>query len=135
MAKDNGSNGKKDKKAFWETRRERRLEMAQRDDVEVIPRRAAETNDSIKLLTANDFIINRLRNQLGRPNGVPVDQAVLFLERNEELRQDMNRLNAEMCKALGMPYRAPRGFNNPLHEDGQLERKQKPAGKGDPDNG
>lgn len=113
MAKEktNNGNGKKD---FRQARRERKLEMAQRDDVEVIPRRAQETNDSIRLLTANDFIINRLRNQLGRPNGVPVDQAVQFLERNEDLRQEINRLNAEMCAALGMPYRAPRGFENPL---------------------
>ena len=130
MAKEktNNGNGKKD---FRQTRRERKLEMAQRDDVEVIPRRAQETNDSIRLLTANDFIINRLRNQLGRPNGVPVDQAVQFLERNEELRQDMNRLNAEMCKALGMLYRVPRGFNNPLQEDGLLEGNHSSAGKGE----
>ena len=128
MAKDNDSNGKKD---YRQARRERKLEMAQRDDVEVIPRRALETNDSIRLLTANDFIINRLRNQLGRPNGVPVDEAVRFLERNEHLRQEMNLLNAEMCAAMGMPYRAPRGFENPLQEKGeQLERNQKLARKG-----
>ncbi|MDY0227134.1 MAG: hypothetical protein RBR38_09925 [Desulfomicrobium apsheronum] len=113
MAKDDASNGKKD---YRQARRERKLEMAQRDDMEVIPRRALETNDSIRLLTANDFIINRLRNQLGRPNGVPVDQAVRFLERNEQLRQEMNRLNAEMCEAMGMSYRAPRGFQNPLEK-------------------
>lgn len=127
MAKDNDSNGKKD---YRQARRERKLEMAQRDDVEVIPRRALETNDSIRLLTANDFIINRLRNQLGRPNGVPVDQAVRFLERNEQLRQEMNLLNAEMCAAMGMPYRAPRGFENPFQEKGaQLGRNQDTTGK------
>lgn len=120
MAKDNGNSEKKD---YRQARRERKLEMAQRDDVEVIPRRALETNDSIRLLTANDFIINRLRNQLGRPNGVPVNEAVRFLERNEQLRQEMNLLNAEMCAAMGMPYRAPRGFNNPLQESGQLDVK------------
>lgn len=120
MAKDNGNSEKKD---YRQARRERKLEMAQRDDVEVIPRRALETNDSIRLLTANDFIINRLRNQLGRPNGVPVDEAVGFLERNEQLRQEMNLLNAEMCAAMGMPYRAPRGFDNPLQESGQLDVK------------
>ena len=128
MAKDNGSSEKMD---YRQARRERKLEMAQRDDVEVIPRRALETNDSIRLLTANDFIINRLRNQLGRPNGVPVNEAVRFLERNEHLRQEMNLLNAEMCAAMGMPYRAPRGFENPLQEKGeQLERNQKLARKG-----
>jgi len=121
MAKDNGSSEKMD---YRQARRERKLEMAQRDDVEVIPRRALETNDSIRLLTANDFIINRLRNQLGRPNGVPVDEAVRFLQRNEQLRQEMNLLNAEMCAAMGMPYRAPRGFENPLEE-----RDRKAPGK------
>ena len=118
MAKDDGGNAKKD---IWQARRERRLEMAQRDDVEVIPRRALETNDSIRLLTANDYIINRLRNQLGRPRGVPVEMAVGFLQRNEELRQEMNLLNAEMCAAMGMPYRAPRGFENPLSAEGKKQ--------------
>lgn len=105
---------KKGQRMTPQQRMERRIEMAKRDDVEIIPRRAAETNDTIRLLTSNDYIINRLRQQLGRRNGVPVEQAVKFLERNEELRQEMNRLNAEMCAAMGMEYRPPRGFENPL---------------------
>lgn len=119
MAKGNG------KQNFRQERLDRKLELAKRDDMEVISRRAAETNDFIRLLSANDYIINRLRNQLGRPNGVPVDQAVKFLERNEELRQEMNKLNAEMCQALGMSYRAPRGFDNPLKEGEEKEGKKK----------
>lgn len=115
----------KEKKDYRQERLERKLELAKRDDMDVISRRAAETNDFIRLLSANDYIINRLRNQLGRPNGVPVDQAVKFLERNEELRQEMNTLNAEMCQALGMSYRAPRGFDNPLKEDVKKEPKKK----------
>ena len=103
-------------------RMERRVEMAKRDDVEVVPKRAAETNDFIRLLTSNDFVINRLRQQLGRRNGVPVKQAVQFLERNETLRQEMNTLNAEICASMGMDYRPPRGFENPL--------KKKPEQKG-----
>ena len=93
--------------------------------MDVISRRASETNDSIRLLSANDYIINRLRNQLGRPNGVSVEKAVKFLERNEALRQEMNRLNAEMCQALGMSYRAPRGFENPLSAEGKKEASTK----------
>jgi len=112
---------KKGSKDIRQQRMERRIEMAKRDDVEVVPRRAAETNDFIRLLSANDFIINRLRQRLGRRNGVPVDQAIRFLERNEELRQEMNRLNAEMCAAMGMEYRPPRGFENPLKKDPELE--------------
>ncbi len=115
----------KEKKDYRQERMERKLELAKRDDMDVISRRAAETNDSIRLLSANDYIINRLRNQLGRPNGVLVDQAVKFLERNEALRQEMNKLNAEMCKALGMPYRPPRGFENPLKEGKKIEVKKK----------
>ncbi len=118
MAKGNG------KQNFRQERLDRKLELAKRDDMEVISRRAAETNDFIRLLSANDYIINRLRNQLGRPNGVPVDLAVKFLERNEELRQEMNKLNAEMCQALGMSYRAPRGFDNPLKEGEGKDQKR-----------
>ena len=102
-------------------RMERRVEMAKRDDVEVVPKRAAETNDFIRLLTSNDFIINRLRQQLGRRNGVPVEQAVQFLERNETLRQEMNTLNAEICASMGMDYRPPRGFENPLKVKPELD--------------
>jgi cell division protein FtsB len=93
----------------------------------VLSRRAAETKDFIRLLSTNDYIINRLRNQLGRPNGVPVDQAVKFLERNEELRQETNKLNAEMCQALGMSYRAPGGFNNPLKEGARKRKRKRPS--------
>ena len=118
MSKENG------KKDFRQERLNRKLELAKRDDMDVISRRAAETNDFIRLLSANDYIINRLRNQLGRRNGVPVDQAVKFLERNEALRQEMNLLNAEMCQALGMQYRAPRGFENPLKEEEKKEAKR-----------
>jgi len=109
------------KKNYRQQRMERRVEMAKRDDVEVVPRRAAETNDFIRLLTSNDFIVNRLRQQLGRRNGVPVEQAVQFLERNEVLRQEMNKLNAEMCAAMGMDYRPPRGFENPIKKEPELE--------------
>lgn len=97
-----------------EERKARRVELAQRDDAEVITRRAAETNDFIRLLTANDYIVNRLRNNLGRRNGVPAAAAIAFLERNEQLRQEMNQLNAEMCKAMGIDYTPPRGYDNPL---------------------
>ena len=102
-------------------RMERRVEMAKRDDVEVVPKRAAETNDFIRLLTSNDFIINRLRQQLGRRSGVPVEQAVQFLERNETLRQEMNTLNAEICASMGVDSRPPRGFENPLKKAPKIE--------------
>jgi hypothetical protein len=113
---------KENKKNIRQQRLERRVEMARRDDVEVVPKRAAETNDFIRLLTSNDFIINRLRQQLGRRNGVPVEQAVQFLERNETLRQEMNTLNAEICASMGMDYRPPRGFDNPLKMKSELEK-------------
>ncbi len=119
---------KENKKNMRLQRQERRVEMAKRDDVEVVQKRAAETNDFIRLLTSNDFIINRLRQQLGRRNGVPVEQAVQFLERNEALRQEMNTLNAEICASMGMDYRPPRGFENPLKvklDQERVEEKKK----------
>jgi len=125
MAKGNGKQdtGREQREQKRQERLDRKVELAKRDDMDVISRRAAETNDSIRLLSANDYIVNRLRNQLGRPNGVPVAEAVAFLERNENLRQEMNRLNAEMSQALGMTYRAPRGFENPLQESATKDAK------------
>lgn len=127
MAKDNGKQDQRreELRQRRQERLDRKIELAKRDDMDVISRKAAETNDSIRLLSANDYIINLLRNKLGRPNGVPVDQAVAFLERNETLRQEMNLLNAEMCRAMGMSYRAPRGFENPL----AAEEKAKASAK------
>lgn len=127
MAKDNGKQDQRraELRQRRQERLDRKIELAKRDDMDVISRKAAETNDSIRLLSANDYIINLLRNKLGRPNGVPVDQAVAFLERNETLRQEMNLLNAEMCRAMGMSYRAPRGFENPL----AVEEKGKTSAK------
>lgn len=127
MAKDNGKQDQRreELRQRRQERLDRKIELAKRDDMDVISRKAAETNDSIRLLSANDYIINLLRNKLGRPNGVPVEQAVAFLERNETLRQEMNLLNAEMCRAMGMSYRAPRGFENPL----ATEEKAKASAK------
>jgi hypothetical protein len=110
-----------------EERKARRVELAQRDDAEVITRRAAETNDFIRLLSANDYIVNRLRNNLGRRNGVPAGAAIAFLERNEQLRQEMNQLNAEMCKAMSIDYTPPRGYDNPL--DAIKDKGERGAGK------
>ena len=110
-----------------EERKARRVELAQRDDAEVITRRAAETNDFIRLLSANDYIVNRLRNNLGRRNGVPTAAAIAFLERNEQLRQEMNLLNAEMCKAMSIDYTPPRGYDNPL--EANKDQGEKADGK------
>lgn len=101
---------------FQEERRRRRIEMAGRDDVEVISRRSPETNDFIRLLTINDYIVNRLRNLIGRRNGVPAAVGIRLLEHNEHLRDELNRLNAEMCQVMNLPYKPPRGFENPLEE-------------------
>lgn len=129
--------GSERKKFSPEERKARRLELAQRDDAEVITRRAAETNDFIRLLSANDYIVNRLRNNLGRRNGVPAVSAVLFLERNERLRQEMNALNAEMCQAMNIPYRPPRGYDIPgkiaMEDAKEVSGKRKEPVEQEPD--
>jgi hypothetical protein len=107
----------------------RKVENAKRDDMDVVSRRAMETQDTINLLRSNDYIIYQLRQKLGRTNGVPIGVAAQFLERNENLRKEMNLLNAEICKAMGTPYRAPRGFANPFAEKEHPAPKERPVPK------
>lgn len=91
-------------------RKQRKLELAQRDDTGIVSRLASETNDAIYLLTQNDFIVSRVRGSFGRPGKLSALEALAFLERNQELRQEMNLLNVEMAKKLGINYRPPRGY-------------------------
>lgn len=91
-------------------RKQRKLELAQRDDTGIVSRLASETNDAIYLLTQNDFIVSRVRGSFGRPGKLSAQEALAFLERNEGLRQEMNLLNIEMAKKLGINYRPPRGY-------------------------
>jgi transposase len=91
-------------------RKQRKLELAQRDDTGIVSRMASETNDAIYLLTQNDFIVSRVRGSFGRPGKLSAQEALVFLERNEGLRQEMNLLNVEMAKKLGISYRPPRGY-------------------------
>ncbi len=51
----------------------------------------------------------------------PSLSSVKTLEHNEALRQEMNTLNAEICASMGMDYRPPRGFENPLKKLPELE--------------
>jgi hypothetical protein len=48
-------------------RKQRKLELAQRDDTGIVSRLASETNDATYLLTQNDFIVSRVRGSFGRP--------------------------------------------------------------------
>lgn len=118
MSEQNQDAGKKHRQAKQgvnreqknQERKQRKLELAQRDDTGIVSRMASETNDAIYLLTQNDFIVSRVRGSFGRPGKLSAQEALVFLERNEGLRQEMNILNVEMAKKLGISYRPPRGY-------------------------
>lgn len=93
-----------------------KMERAEREDTMVIAQRTPETQDCARLLESNDFLVARLRTNFGstRRGALTPEQALAFLQRNDELRQELNLINAEMSKAMGIDYRPPRGFSNPL---------------------
>ena len=58
------------KKEEWEKkqqdRQNRKLEMAQRDDMDFVSRKAEDTSDFIRLISTTDFLVNMLRKSMGR---------------------------------------------------------------------
>jgi len=75
----------------WEKRQqrnlERKLKLAQRDDMGIVSRRTLDSADFIHL-----FVLTEA----------------------ERIKEELNLLNAEMCKELGREYKPPYGFGNPL---------------------
>jgi hypothetical protein len=84
--------------------------------VGLVTKRAFETSDSIRLLQSNDMLTFHLRQRLGRHDDLPIETALDLLKRNEDIRQQLNRLNAEMCRAMKLKYRPPFGYKDPFEE-------------------
>lgn len=59
---------------------------------------------------------------MGRHMSIRFEKAQEFIKRSQKIKEDINLLNAEMCKEMGWDYRPPRGFTNPL---GEIEEKGK----------
>lgn len=116
------NDGRDGKKLGSKTWQERKLEKVNRDDIDVISRKTMDQSDFIGMLNTLDNVLYKLRMSMGRHMSIKFEKAQEFIERSQKIKEDINLLNAEMCKEMGWDYRPPRGFTNPL---GEAEEKEK----------
>jgi hypothetical protein len=98
-------------------RLDKKLERAQRDDTGVVSSRTLDTSDFIRLFGTTDYMLNLIRRNMGRKGKIDVTRAARFLTEVERIKEELNILNAEMCRELGEDYRPPYGYENPLKEE------------------
>ena len=107
----------------WEERQqrflERKLKLAQRDDMGIVSRRTLDSTDFIRLFGTTDFMLSLVRPNMGRKGKIDLTKAARFLAEAERIKEELNLLNAEMCRELGRDYKPPYGFENPLMEEKQ----------------
>lgn len=96
---------------------DKKLERAQRDDTGVVSSKTLDTSDFIRLFGTTDYMLNLIRRNMGRKGKIEVTRAARFLTEVERIKEELNLLNAEMCRELGENYRPPFGFENPLKEE------------------
>lgn len=102
----------------WEKRQEkklqRKLEMAQRNDKEVISRTTEDTADFIRLIETADFLLRLIRINMGRKGKIDGMRGLELIARIETIKDELHLWNAEVSHELGANYRPPYGFVNPL---------------------
>jgi len=96
---------------------ERKLELARREDMGIVSRRTLDSSDFIRLFSTTDFMLSLVRGNMGRKGKIDVARAAKFLAEAERIKEEINILNAEMCRELGREYKPPYGFENPLREE------------------
>ena len=106
--------GKKESgKKSWQ---DRKLDKVSRDDIDVISRKTRDQSDFITMLNTHDNVLYKLRMNMGRDKNLTFEKAQEFIERSQQIREEINLLNAEMCQLMNWDYTPPRGFTNPLGE-------------------
>ena len=107
------------KKIDWQARK---LERAKRDDTNVIMCRTRDTGDYINILNSNDNLIYQLRMNMGRRESLTFEAVQSFIDRSRRIKEELNLMNAEICRLLDYPYRVPRGFEHPFrNQDKQAD--------------
>ena len=121
----NEPNGKKPSgKQSWQ---DRKLQKVVRDDIDVISRKTLDQSDFITMLNTHDNVLHRLRMTMGRNSNITFEKAQEFIERSQQIREEINLLNAEMCQLMEWDYTPPRGFSNPLlqsEEESKVSKKK-----------
>lgn len=119
----NEPNGKKPSgKQSWQ---DRKLQKVVRDDIDVISRKTLDQSDFITMLNTHDNVLHRLRMTMGRNSNITFEKAQEFIERSQQIREEINLLNAEMCELMNWDYTPPRGFTNPLEKKDEKVKVKK----------
>ncbi len=108
-------------KESWQ---DRKLKKVVRDDIDVISRKTLDQSDFITMLNTHDNVLHRLRMTMGRNSNITFEKAQEFIERSQQIREEINLLNAEMCELMEWDYTPPRGFTNPLEKSAGGEKKE-----------
>lgn len=115
--------GKKESgKKSWQ---DRKLNKVIRDDIDVISRKTMDQSDFISMLNTHDNVLYKLRMNMGRDKNLTFDKAQEFIERSQQIREEINLLNAEMCQLMKWDYTPPRGFANPFAESAEKGKVKK----------
>ena len=110
-------------KQSWQ---DRKLQKVVRDDIDVISRKTLDQSDFITMLNTHDNVLHKLRMTMGRNSNITFEKAQEFIERSQQIREEINLLNAEMCDLMAWDYTPPRGFTNPLAKSsGEGEKRSK----------
>ena len=109
-------------KQSWQ---DRKLQKVVRDDIDVISRKTLDQSDFITMLNTHDNVLHRLRMTMGRNSNITFEKAQEFIERSQQIREEINLLNAEMCQLMDWDYTPPRGFTNPFAKPDNEEKKTK----------
>jgi hypothetical protein len=107
-------------KQSWQ---DRKLQKVVRDDIDVISRKTLDQSDFITMLNTHDNVLYQFRMKMGRNSNITFEKAQEFIERSQNIREEINQLNAEMCELMDWDYTPPRGFKNPFVKSGDEEKK------------
>jgi hypothetical protein len=107
-----------------QTWQDRKLQKVVRDDMDVISRKTLDQSDFISMLNTHDNVLHRLRMTMGRNSNITFEKAQEFIQRSQQIREEINLLNAEMCEIMAWDYNPPRGFTNPLAKSSGEDRKE-----------
>lgn len=126
-----GEKGEKSQRPSFtpEQRLEHKLDNARKDDHAVVPRRALDTSSFLGIMTKFDYLVDRLRKRLELDDSVDVEKAVQALRKGRELREELNRLNMEMCDIMQLEYRPPRDFMKIVAEIRRAAKAQEDGGE------
>jgi hypothetical protein len=105
-------NKKEDRDKWLEGVREKGVNGIQAGTARAVSTLCQESEDGSAMMTANDFLVNKLRRTLGRPGGISFELGMALLTKNEELYRQFNALNVELAEAVKGRYTPPYRYRN-----------------------